>query len=102
MPLIDVNHLVVLYGRGNDASEASAPQRCVASPGPGLGADLLDAILQAATARSFRRFRAYVLADDRRMLDLISRFSRIEARKTERGVTELVFRLDPARALAAT
>ena len=68
----------------------------------GLGTILFDAILQAATARSFRRFRAYVLADNRRMLDLISRFTRIDSRKTERGVTELVFRLDPARALAAT
>src|SRR5262245_8829098 len=28
--------------------------------------------------------------------------SRIESRKAERGVTELVFRLDPARALTAT
>jgi RimJ/RimL family protein N-acetyltransferase len=57
----------------------------------GLGTLLFDAILGAATARSYKRFRAYVLADNRRMLDLITRFRRVEARKTEQGVTELVF-----------
>jgi RimJ/RimL family protein N-acetyltransferase len=68
----------------------------------GLGTILFDAILQAAAARSFRRFRAYVLADNRRMLDLIGRFTRVESRKTEQGVTDLVFRLDPANAPVAT
>jgi RimJ/RimL family protein N-acetyltransferase len=57
----------------------------------GLGTLLFDAILSAATARAYRRFRAYVLADNRRMLDLITRFRRVEARKTEQGVTEVVF-----------
>jgi RimJ/RimL family protein N-acetyltransferase len=57
----------------------------------GLGTLLFDAILAAAADRSYRRFRAYVLADNRRMLDLITRFRRIESRKTEQGVTELVF-----------
>jgi RimJ/RimL family protein N-acetyltransferase len=58
----------------------------------GLGTMLFDAILRAATARSYRRFRAYVLADNRRMLDLITRFTRVESRKTEQSVTEVVFR----------
>ncbi len=62
----------------------------------GLGTMLFDAILRAAVARSYRRFRAYVLADNRRMLDLITRFTRVESRKTEQGVTELVFTLRPA------
>jgi RimJ/RimL family protein N-acetyltransferase len=57
----------------------------------GLGTLLFDAILDAAAARSYKRFRAYVLADNRRMLDLITRFRRVESRKTEQGVTELVF-----------
>ena len=57
----------------------------------GLGTLLFDAILGAAADRSYRRFRAYVLADNRRMLDLITRFRRVESRKTEQGVTELVF-----------
>jgi hypothetical protein len=34
-----------------------------------------------------------VLADNRRMLDLITRFTRVESRKTEQNVTELVFTL---------
>jgi RimJ/RimL family protein N-acetyltransferase len=59
----------------------------------GLGTMLFDAILRAAAARSYRRFRAYVLADNRRMLDLITRFTRVESRKTEQSVTELVFSL---------
>lgn len=59
----------------------------------GLGTNLFDAILRAAAARSYRRFRAYVLADNRRMLDLITRFTRVESRKTEQSVTELVFTL---------
>ena len=66
----------------------------------GLGTILFDEILRAAAARSHRRFRAYVLADNRRMLDLITRFTRIESRKTEQGVTEIVFRLTPERAAA--
>lgn len=68
----------------------------------GLGTILFGAILQAAAARSFQRFRAYVLADNRRMLDLIGRFTRIESRKTEQGVTDLVFTLAPANATAET
>jgi acetyltransferase len=59
----------------------------------GLGTILFNAILRAAAARSFRRFRAYVLADNVRMLDLITRFTRVESRKTEQAVTEIVFTL---------
>jgi RimJ/RimL family protein N-acetyltransferase len=68
----------------------------------GLGTLLFDAILRAAAARSFRRFRAYVLSDNRRMLDLITRFTRVESRKTEGGVTELVFTRLPTPTAAAT
>jgi RimJ/RimL family protein N-acetyltransferase len=68
----------------------------------GLGTLLFDAILRAAAARAFRRFRAYVLSDNRRMLDLITRFTRLESRKAEGGVTELVFALRSAPTAAAT
>jgi RimJ/RimL family protein N-acetyltransferase len=61
----------------------------------GLGTIVFAEVLRAAAARSFRRFRAYVLADNRRMLDLIQRFTRIESRKVEQNVTELVFTLAP-------
>jgi RimJ/RimL family protein N-acetyltransferase len=68
----------------------------------GLGTILFDEILRAAAARSYRRFRAYVLADNRRMLDLITRFTRVESRKTEQSVTELVFTLRPEQATTKT
>jgi RimJ/RimL family protein N-acetyltransferase len=68
----------------------------------GLGTILFDEILRAAAARSYRRFRAYVLADNRRMLDLITRFTRVESRKTEQSVTELVFTLRPEQATIKT
>ena len=68
----------------------------------GLGTILFDEILRAAAGRSYRRFRAYVLADNRRMLDLITRFTLVESRKTEHGVTELVFALLAERASART
>jgi RimJ/RimL family protein N-acetyltransferase len=67
----------------------------------GLGTLLFEAILHAAAARSYRRFRAYVLADNRRMLDLITRFTRVESRRTEQSVTELVFGLAPEMTGAA-
>ena len=63
----------------------------------GLGTVLFGDILHAAAERSFRRFRAWVLADNQRMLDLITRFTRVESRKTEQAVTEIVFTLGPER-----
>src|SRR3970282_2957017 len=59
--------------------------------GKGLGTLLFQEVLRVATARGVRRFRAWVLADNRRMLDLIVRFGTVKERKTEQGVTELVF-----------
>ncbi|MEX2221722.1 MAG: GNAT family N-acetyltransferase [Candidatus Rokuibacteriota bacterium] len=60
--------------------------------GRGLGGILLDAVLQAAEARGIRRFRAYVLADNHRMLRLLHVRTQVEDRKTEEGVTGLRFR----------
>ena len=68
----------------------------------GLGTMVFAELLRAAAARSFRRFRAYVLADNRRMLDLIQRFTRIESRKVEQNVMELVFTLAPDAVRSAT
>lgn len=59
--------------------------------GLGLGAILLSFLLEAAEARGFRRFRAYVLADNTRMLDLLSRFTSIRERSIEAGVADIVF-----------
>jgi RimJ/RimL family protein N-acetyltransferase len=63
----------------------------------GLGTIIFEEILRAAAARSYRRFLAYVLADNQRMLDMITRFTRIESRKVERNVTELRFTLVPVQ-----
>jgi RimJ/RimL family protein N-acetyltransferase len=52
----------------------------------GLGTILLAELLAAAEARGIRRFRAYVLADNTRMIDLLVRFMEVVERKTEAGV----------------
>jgi RimJ/RimL family protein N-acetyltransferase len=61
----------------------------------GLGTIIFKEILRAAAVRSYRCFRAYVLADNQRMLDLITRFTRIESRKVEQNVIDLRFALTP-------
>ena len=57
----------------------------------GLGTILLNDLLRAAAARGIQRFRAYVLADNERMLRLLARHTHILEQKTERGVAELLF-----------
>jgi len=57
----------------------------------GLGTRLFSELLRAAALNGFTRFRAWVLADNRRMLDLISRFGTIGGRTLDHGVVELVF-----------
>lgn len=59
--------------------------------GLGLGAILLHHLLDAAEARGIHRFRAYVLADNTRMLDLLTRFTDIRERHLEAGVVTLLF-----------
>ena len=56
----------------------------------GLGTALLGDLLAAAEARGIRRFRAYVLAGNTRMLDLLRRFTEVVEHTTESGVTSLV------------
>lgn len=64
----------------------------------GLGTLMLDALLAAADARGIRRFRAYVLAANMRMIDLLVRFTDVQERVTESGVTELLLTRRPAPA----
>jgi RimJ/RimL family protein N-acetyltransferase len=59
--------------------------------GQGLGRILLHELLAAAAARGIRRFRAYVLAENRRMLHLLSRYTTIVERRLDAGVVDLVF-----------
>jgi RimJ/RimL family protein N-acetyltransferase len=56
----------------------------------GLGTLMLDALLTAAEARGIRRFRAYVLTSNTRMIDLLVRFTDVRERATSSGVTELL------------
>jgi RimJ/RimL family protein N-acetyltransferase len=57
----------------------------------GLGSALLHDLLRAAHARGFHRFSAYVLAGNRRMLDLIGRFTTVVERKLDSGIVEATF-----------
>src|SRR5574342_133513 len=68
--------------------------------GRGLGVLLLRHLLDAAEARGIHRFRAYVLADNTRMLDLLSRFTEIRERHLEAGVINLLFERRPDEAAA--
>ena len=63
----------------------------------GLGSLLFQDLLKAAQARGFERFSAYVLATNRRMLDLISRFGKVVERKLDQGVVEATFTLRAPR-----
>jgi RimJ/RimL family protein N-acetyltransferase len=56
----------------------------------GLGTVLLGNLLEAAEARGIRRFCAYVLADNTRMLDLLLRFTDVLERKLESGVVTVL------------
>jgi L-amino acid N-acyltransferase YncA len=59
--------------------------------GKGLGRLLLLELLAAAEARGIKKFRAYVLADNRRMLHLFARYTRVVERRLDAGVIDLVF-----------
>jgi RimJ/RimL family protein N-acetyltransferase len=59
--------------------------------GRGLGTVLLDDVLTAAQARGIRRFRAYVLAENERMLRLLAIRATALERKIEDGVVALTF-----------
>jgi RimJ/RimL family protein N-acetyltransferase len=61
--------------------------------GRGLGKRLLGELVGYAASRGIRRLRAYVLADNLRMLKLIRRVTTIVDRKLESGVVSL--RLEP-------
>jgi len=60
--------------------------------GRGLGSILLDEVLRAGVARGVQHFRAFVLADNYRMLGLLARRTEITGRKLEEGVVSVEFR----------
>ncbi len=59
--------------------------------GKGVGTILLEEILRAGEANGIRRFRAYVLADNHRMLAMLSRLTDVRQRTIERGVENILF-----------
>src|SRR6266849_1123632 len=59
--------------------------------GRGLGMALLHQLLEAPSARGIRRFCAYVLADNTRMLDLLRRFTNVRESSIESGVVTVLF-----------
>jgi len=59
--------------------------------GRGLGTILLEEILRAGEANGIRRFRAYVLVDNHRMLAMLSRLTDVQQRTIERGVANILF-----------
>jgi RimJ/RimL family protein N-acetyltransferase len=59
--------------------------------GKGLGTILIKDLMRAADASGIECFRATVLADNDRMLRLLSRLTDIQRRRTERGVVEVIF-----------
>ena len=69
----------------------------------GLGTILLTALLTHAASRGITRFRAYVLADNHRMLRLIRELGRVTERSLDQGVVSLRFtrRPDPKAGPAA-
>jgi GNAT superfamily N-acetyltransferase len=57
----------------------------------GLGRILLREIMRAAERNGIYTFRADVLAENRRMLRLIATEGQLQERKTEAGVTTILF-----------
>ena len=57
--------------------------------GRGLGTLLLQDLMHAAELNGIRRFRAYVLAENRRMLHLLSRHGDVVAQRRDGSVVEL-------------
>jgi RimJ/RimL family protein N-acetyltransferase len=58
--------------------------------GRGLGTLLLGELVGYAKGKGLRRFRAYVLADNVRMLKLVRRVARILDRKLDSGIVSLL------------
>ena len=64
----------------------------------GLGTVLFRQLLRAAELNGMGQFRAWVLADNHRMIDLITRLSDVRTRGLEHGVVEFTFVARPAPA----
>jgi GNAT superfamily N-acetyltransferase len=68
----------------------------------GLGTLLFGLLLEAARARGVVRFCASILADNKRMLDLVTRLAEVQKCTEEHGVVELIFNDCRARGIDAS
>jgi RimJ/RimL family protein N-acetyltransferase len=57
--------------------------------GKGLGTILLAELLGYAEAKGIRRFRADILTENRRMLDVLARLTHVLTERAEHGITSL-------------
>jgi len=57
--------------------------------GRGLGTLLIRELFRAAVANGYTKLRAYVLANNRRMLRLLAREAEVRDRSLERGIVSL-------------
>ncbi|MGH7319251.1 MAG: GNAT family N-acetyltransferase [Candidatus Rokuibacteriota bacterium] len=83
---------VVRYEASDDEEDAAEVAIVIQDgwQGRGLGTILLNELLRAAETNGIRRFRAHVLADNRRALALLSRLTDIEERKTDAGIISVL------------
>jgi GNAT superfamily N-acetyltransferase len=63
--------------------------------GKGIGSVLMDGLLREAASHGITRFRAYVLGQNRRMLELLRRHTDLVEQRTERGVVDLLLTAKP-------
>jgi RimJ/RimL family protein N-acetyltransferase len=89
---------VARYGwdAGSDEAEIAVVVQD-AWQGRGLGRILLTALLAHADGRGITRFRAYILADNHRMLHLIGELGLVGERSLDQGVVSLRFTRRPDR-----
>jgi GNAT superfamily N-acetyltransferase len=64
--------------------------------GKGIGSVLMEGLLREALSNGITRFRAYVLEQNRRMLELLRRYTDVVAQRTERGVVDLLLSAKPS------
>ena len=64
--------------------------------GHGIGRALMEGLLSAAAGNGITHFRAYVLGGNRRMLDLLRRYTDVVEQHSERGVVNLLLVAKPA------
>jgi RimJ/RimL family protein N-acetyltransferase len=85
---------LIAVGRYEPAEEAGVAElACVVQDGwqgKGLGGVLMRDLLRAAASHGITRFRAYVLAENRRMLALLLRHTDLVERRIDHGVIELL------------